>query len=156
MNNAGCRTLHVGYEAPIQNILDDIKKDITVEQMLQFSKDIRRVGLWTSSSYMIFPWMTEDQIEYMVKWIKKNDTTRINVAQLQTYPDTPIVDVVESYRRSGSHIMDFDEMRKWEQYCFKEFYVKNPRFWLNVLTNPRELRHVVKDGLGMLKFLREG
>ena len=52
--------------------------------------------------------------------------------------------------------MDFDEMKKWEQYCFREFYIKNPRFWLSVLINPREIRHVIKDGLGMLKFLREG
>ena len=155
MNDAGCRTLHVGYEAPIQSVLDDILKDITVEQMAQFSKDIRRVGLWTSSSYMIFPWMTEDQIKYMVKWIKENDTTRINVAQLQVYPNTPIVDVVESYRAQGKYIMDFNEMRKWEQYCFREFYIKNPKFWLNVITNPRELRHVISDGLGMLKFLGE-
>lgn len=155
MQNSGCRTLHVGYEVPIQSFLDDIQKDITVEQMAQFSKDVNRLGLWTSSSYMIFPWMTDDQIKYMVEWIKKHDSTRINVAQLQIYPNTPIADVVESYRAEGKHIMDFNEMKMWEQYCFKEFYIKNPRFWFNVLMNPRELRHVAGDGLGLVKFLRE-
>lgn len=53
MKDAGCRTLHVGYEVPIQSILDEIRKDITVEQEEQFIRDVNRVGLWTSSSFMI-------------------------------------------------------------------------------------------------------
>ncbi len=154
MKEAGCRTLHVGYEVPIQSILDEIKKDITVEQEEQFIKNVNKVGLWTSSSFMIFPWMTPDQIKYMVKWIKDNNATRINVAQLQAYPNVPIMDVIASYKdMPGKHMMDFNEMQQWEQYCFKEFYIKNPKFWMNVVTNPREWKNVVNDALGMLGFL---
>jgi radical SAM superfamily enzyme YgiQ (UPF0313 family) len=156
MKQAGCRTLHVGYEVPIQSILDEIKKDITVEQEAQFIKDINKLGMWTSSSFMIFPWMTEDQIRYMIKWIKDNGATRINVAQLQEYPNIPIVDVRKAHQDiPNQHMMDFEEMKKWEQYCFKEFYIKNPKFWWNVATNPSEWKSVIKDGLGMLKFLGE-
>lgn len=153
MKAAGCLTLHVGYEVPIQSILDEIQKDITVEQESQFIKDVNKLGLWTSSSFMIFPWMTPDQIQYMVRWIKENGATRINVAQLQAYPNCPIMDTLKTYQ--DKHLMDFNEMKRWEQYCFKEFYLKNPRFWWNVITNPRELRRVVKDGWGLLRFLAE-
>lgn len=156
MKDAGCRTLHVGYEVPIQDILREIHKDITVEQEAQFVKDVNHAGIWTSSSFMIFPWMTPDQIRYMVKWIKDNGATRINVAQLQVYPNVPIIDVINSYKgMPGLHMMGFDEMRKWEQYCFNEFYIKNPKFWWNVIMNPHELRNVINDALGMVSFLRE-
>jgi len=156
MKEAGCRTLHVGYEVPIQSILDEIKKDITVEQEAQFIKDVNKLKMWTSSSFMIFPWMTKSQIEYMVKWIKDAGATRINVAQLQAYPNTPIIDTIAAHRDiPGTHIMGFDEMLHWEQYCFREFYLKNPKFWWNVITTPSELKHTIKDGLGMLKFLGE-
>jgi len=155
MKEAGCRTLHVGYEVPIQSILDEIQKDITVEQEAQFIEDVNRLGLWTSSSFMIFPWMIPEQIEYMVSWIKKHGATRINVAQLQAYPNCPIMDTLEKYREAGQRLMGFEEMKRWEQHCFKEFYVKNPRFWWNVATNPRELKNVVMDAWGLLKFLVE-
>jgi len=154
MKKAKCRTMHVGYEVPIQSILDEILKDITVEQEAQFIKDVNKLGMWTSSSFMIFPWMSEDQIHYMIKWIKDNGATRINVAQLQEYPNVPIVDVRKAHQDlPGQHMMNFEEMKKWEQYCFKEFYLKNPKFWYNVVTNPSEWKSVIKDGLGMLVFL---
>jgi len=35
----------------------------------------------------------------------------------------------------------------------QNFYLKNPKFWWNVATNPSEWKSVIKDGLGMLKFL---
>ena len=156
MRDAGCRTLHVGYEVPIQSVLDEIQKDITVDQEAQFIKDVNRLNLWTSSSFMIFPWLTEDQIKYMVQWIKDNGATRINVAQLQAYPNCPVTDTIKAYQDiPGKHLMDFKEMKRWEQYCFKEFYLYNPRFWANVLTNPGELKQVVSDGWGMMKFLLE-
>ena len=156
MHDAGCRTLHVGYEVPIQKYLDEIKKDITVEQEAQFIKDVNKVGLWTSSSFMIFPWMSEEDIKFMVRWIKYVGATRVNVAQLQPYPNVPIIDVINAYKDiPGQHMMDFDEMKKWEQYFFKEFYLKNPKFWWQVLTNPREWLNVLNDAKGMLKFLGE-
>jgi len=155
MKDAGCRTLHVGYEAPIQSILDEIQKDITVEQEEQFIKDVNKLKLWTSSSFMIFPWMTSKQIKFMVKWIKDNNATRINVAQLQAYPNCPIIDTIAEYKKQGKHLMDYNEMKKWEQYCFNEFYLKNPKFWWNVLTNPREWKNVAQDAVGLLKFLGE-
>jgi anaerobic magnesium-protoporphyrin IX monomethyl ester cyclase len=156
MKDAGCRTLHIGYEVPIQSILDEIKKDITVEQEAQFIKDVNKLNLWTSSSFMIFPWMSEKQIHYMIKWIKDNGATRINVAQLQPYPNAPIIDVMKAHADvPGQHMMDFEEMKKWEQFCFNEFYVKNPKFWWNVISNPHEWESVFNDGLGMVKFLFE-
>ena len=156
MKDAGCRTLHVGYEVPIQSILDEILKDITVKQEADFIKNVNKLKMWTSSSFMIFPWMSEDQIRYMIKWIKDNGATRINVAQLQEYPNVPIVDVRKSHQDiPNQHMMNFEEMKKWEQYCFQEFYLKNPKFWWNVLTNPREWKSVANDAIGMLKFLGE-
>jgi len=156
MKDAGCRTMHVGYEVPDQTILNEIRKDLTVQQQSEFATNVKKLGMWTSSSFMIFPWMTEQQIKNMVSWIKKSDATRINVAQLQPYPNVPIIDVMSAYKDlPNKHMMDFDEMRKWEQYCFRQFYLYNPKWWLQTLSSPREIKHVIEDGVGMLRFLRE-
>ena len=154
MREAGCRTYHVGYEMPIQGALDEIKKDITVEQMEKFAKDVRRAKMWQSASFMIFPWSTPDQIKYMIEWAKRMNPTRVNVAQLQAYPNCPITDTLNAYKDiPNKHIMTFSEMEEWEKFCFKEFYLKNPQFWIQVITSPRELKSVLKDAFGMLKFL---
>jgi hypothetical protein len=156
MKDAGCRTLHVGYEFPLQSVLDEILKDITVEQEAQFIRDINRLHMGTSSSFMLFPWCSPTEIRGMVKWIKDNGATRINVAQLQEYPNCPIVEVRKAHEDvPGSHMMSFEEMVKWEQYCLSEFYVKNPKFWVEVLKNPSEWGEVIRDAMGLLGFLQE-
>lgn len=153
---AGCNGFHVGYECPDQGVLDEINKGVSVEQITRFAHDMERAGMWQSMSLMIFPWMSEDQIRHMINWAKDMNPTRINVAQLQAYPGTPIMDVLNAYRdMPGKRLMGFDEMKYWEQYCFKEFYLYNPRFWWTVLTHPREWLNVLEDAMGMLRFLKE-
>jgi hypothetical protein len=90
----------------------------------------------------------------MIEWAKKMNPTRVNVAQLQAYPNCPITDTLNTYKDiPNKHLMSFNEMEEWEKFCFKEFYIKNPHFWLQVITSPRELKSVLKDAFGMLKFL---
>lgn len=153
---SGCRTFHVGYEFNDDTILSEINKGITVDQMTQFAHDMNKAKMWQSMSLMIFPYNTPDQIKRMIDWAKKMNPTRINVAQLQAYPNTPIMDVIAAHKDiPGIHMMDFDEMCKWEQWCFREFYAKNPSFWWNVISNPREWKNVLHDAIGMLKFFGE-
>ena len=154
LKESGCRTFHVGYEVPLQSELDRILKGITVEQMETFAAAIRKSGIWTSSSFVVFPWLTNEQMEYMVQWIKKTRATRVNVAALQVYPGCPISKTIEDMRAGGKPLMSWDEMVAWEKYCFTAFYLKNPDFWIQAITNPREWRNLIRDSLGMLKFLR--
>jgi len=49
--------------------------------------------------------------------------------------------------------MSFEEMKKWEQWGFKQFYIYNPRFWWEVLRHPSEWKNVAQDARGLLKFL---
>jgi radical SAM superfamily enzyme YgiQ (UPF0313 family) len=155
LKEAGCRTFHVGYEVPIQSILDEIRKGITVEQMEIFAKAVRKAGMWTSSSFMVYPWMTDDQLNYTIKWIKDTKATRVNIASLQAYPGCPITGTIKAYESSGKKLMSWEDMVKVEQRGFREFYLKNPEFWIEALRSPREWKELVKDAWGMIKFLRE-
>jgi radical SAM superfamily enzyme YgiQ (UPF0313 family) len=153
MKEAGCRTYHVGYEVPIQSELDRISKGITVEQMEVFAAAVRKAGMWTSSSFMVLPWLSSEQMGYMVEWIKKTRATRVNVAALQVYPGCPISKTIEAMRAEGKPLMTWGEMVEWEKRCFSEFYLRNPEFWMQALTNPREWRSLARDAWGMLRFL---
>jgi pyruvate-formate lyase-activating enzyme len=155
MKQAGCRTMHVGYETPIPEYLEAINKDITLEQMEEFAKSVRKLKMWTSATFMIFPWMSDEEIKQTVEFAKEIKPTRMNLIQLQAYPNTPIVETIRVMRDLKGRCMQFEEMNEWEKYGFREFYIKNPWFWVQALTNPSEWKNVVSDAGGLLKYLNE-
>lgn len=149
---SGGRTLHVGYEIPIQARLDEIQKDITVTQMEEFAKNIKDLNLWTSATFMILPWETPEEIQQTIKWCKHINPTRMNLIQTQAYPNTPYE---SKLKEKGNLCMTSEEMNKWEKKGFTEFYIKNPSFWLRVLKNPKEWANVYRDAKGLMGFLFE-
>lgn len=150
MKESGCRTLHIGYESPIQKNLNLINKDITVEQMEEFASNVRKLGLWTSATFMLFPWMTKEEIKFTIDWAKKIKPKRMNFIQAQAYPNTPYAETLKNF----NNLMTYAEMKRWEQWGFKRFYLYNPHFWCEVLKSPREWRNVWNDARGLLNFLR--
>jgi len=157
---SGLRTLQVGYEVPITKHLKIIEKGTTVEQITEFAKNIRKLKIWTSMSLMIFPWMTPDEIRFMLKWAKRMRPTRINLMMAIPYPNTPFYELMRRFEWLETagyglvpKLMSKEEMLRWERWGFKQFYVYNPRFWWHVLTHPSEWRQVLKDAWGLLKFV---
>lgn len=155
MKESGCRTLHVGYESPIQTNLDLICKGIDVSTMQEFADSIKKLNMWTSATFMIFPWLTEEQIRFTVKWAKSIKPKRMNIVQAQGYPNTPYCDLVKKFQQQNAQMMSFDEMKKWEQWGFKQFYVYNPSFWWEILKSPSGWSDDVRDARGMLSFLQK-
>ena len=152
MKESGCRTLHVGYEVPIQQYLDIIHKDITVEQMKEFAENIHKLGLWTSATFMIFPWETENEIKETVEWCKAIKPRRMNLIQAQPYPNTPYAETVKEFKERY-HLMTYEEMEQWERYGFKKFYFSK-RFLWETAKSPKQWRQVLGDAKGLLKFIR--
>jgi len=159
---SGLRTLQVGYETCIQRHLNIIEKGTTVERITRFAEDIHKLGIWTSMSLMIFPWMTPEEFKFTIEWAKRMKPTRINLMMAIPYPNTPFHDLMyklEWVDEGGfewiypERLLSREEMMEWERWGFKQFYLYNPRFWLHVLTHPSEWRNVLRDALGLLKFI---
>lgn len=153
MKESGCRTLHVGYEKPIQKYLDIIHKDITVEQMEEFAANIKKLGMWTSATFMIFPWESKEDIKFTIEWCKKIKPKRMNFIQAQAYPNTPYAKTVEEFSERYK-FMSSEEMEERERWGFKQFYLYNPSFCWEILKHPHEWRNVLRDARGLLHFLR--
>lgn len=161
MKESGCRTLHIGYESPIQSNLDIIQKGITVEQMKEFADNVKKLNMWTSATFMLFPWMKKEEIKFTINWAKRIKPKRMNFIQAQAYPNTPYVETLKVLcpitEHSGfkfSSCMTFEEMEEWEKWGFKHFYIYNSRFWWEVLKSPSEWRNVLRDASGLLSFLK--
>lgn len=152
MKESGCRTLHVGYEVPIQRHLDLIQKDMKVEQMQEFAEYIQKLGMWTCGGFMIFPWMTKEEVEFVINWARKvARSKRFSFTRLFAYPNTPVCETI----KQQSTLLTQEEMIILEKKGLIENYLYNPSFWWETLKCPGNWRNVFVDGVGLLKFLRE-
>ena len=53
MKEAGCRLLVVGYESGNQNVLDETRKGIKLEQSEEFAKNTKKLGIKVFGCFMI-------------------------------------------------------------------------------------------------------
>ena len=83
MKEAGCRLLIVGYESGSDEILRNIKKGITVQQIKDFAKNARKAGLLVHGDFIVgLPGENRKTIEMTKKLIKeiKPDILQVQVA----------------------------------------------------------------------------
>ena len=89
VRKANCRLLIVGYESGSDEILRNIKKGITVEQIRRFAKDARKAGLLVHGDFIIgLPGETRETIELTRKLIKETKPDILQVSVASPFPGT--------------------------------------------------------------------
>lgn len=89
MKRSGCRILIVGYESGNQEILNRIKKGITIQQAEKFTKDAKKAGLKIFGCFMIgLPGDTKETVEQTFKFAKKLNPDMAFFQQAVPFPGT--------------------------------------------------------------------
>lgn len=89
MKASGCTNLLLGLESINQDILDDMNKQITVEQIKTTMESAYNSGLNISGNFIIgSPLETLDSFYETFDWWNKHRKLRINLLFLQLYPGT--------------------------------------------------------------------
>ena len=89
MKDAGCRLLVVGYESGNQEVLNKIKKGITLQQAEKFTKDAKRAGLKIFGCFMIgLPDDTKETIKQTFEFAKKLNPDMAFFQQAVPFPGT--------------------------------------------------------------------
>ncbi len=89
MKKANCRLLIVGYESGSDEILKNIKKDITTEQIKQFAKNARKARLLVHGDFIIgLPGETKQTIEKTRKLVKETKPDILQVSVASPFPGT--------------------------------------------------------------------
>jgi len=96
MKEAGCRLLDVGYESGSDEILKNIKKGITVNQLREFTKNAKKAGLKILADFVIgFPGETKETAEQTIRFIKEIKPDLLQVAVATPIPGTEFYDYVK-------------------------------------------------------------
>jgi len=104
MKKANCRLLIVGYESGSDEILRNIKKGFTIEQIKQFAKNARKAGLLVHGDFIIgLPGETNETIEITKKLIREIKPDILQVSVASPFPGT---EFYEWCKKNGYLITD--------------------------------------------------
>lgn len=90
MKRSSCRNLHVGYESANKEILIEIKKGMTKEQMEEFTQHAKKAKLQIHGDFAFgFPGETKQTAEETARWAKKLNPHTAQFQLMIPFPGTP-------------------------------------------------------------------
>jgi anaerobic magnesium-protoporphyrin IX monomethyl ester cyclase len=176
MGKANCRLFCVGFESGDQTILDNIKKNNTLEKARKFRKDAKKAGIMVHGCFMFGnKGETRETLETTLKFAKELKPDTAQFYPIMAYPGTEAYSyfqeqgwvVSKNYRdwidEEGLHSstvsnpdLPYDELVRFCNRCRKEFYTR-PAYIVHKLIQSifswEEGKRNIKGGLSLIKFL---
>ena len=140
MAEAGCRLVIVGFESASQQILDNIHKGITVEQMRKFAKNVKKAGLLLHADFIIgLPGETKETIKQTFQFIKEIKPDILQVSVATPFPGT---EFYEWCRKNGYLVTD-DPNEYLDEQGHQKSIVSYP--WLPAEEIERSVDEILRD-----------
>ena len=179
MKRAGCHTLKLGVESGSQEVLDNIKKNLKVEQTERVFAWCRELGLMTHAHMLIgSPGETPATLRQTLRFLKRIKPTTVTFGVITPFPGTPLFDrVTDKYahlkHEYGLELSDLhttgyytdafcdippDELGDWIKWAYRKFYLR-PSYiwdWLKRIRTWDDVRKVVRAGLNVTWFSLRG
>ena len=178
MKKAGCRLIIVGYESGSNEILQSIKKGITIEKAKVFTRDAKRAGLLVHGDFIIgLPGETERTAQATLDYIQEIKPDIIQVAVATPIPGTAFYDYVKNngfllvddmresidnngYQRCIISYPDFSksDIEGWVNKILKTYYM-SPMYSITVIRGAirgggiEHVSSVMRAGREFVKYL---
>ena len=175
MRDAGMHHVVVGYESGNEQILKNIKKGVTKEQAIQFTKDCKKLGITIHGAFIMgLPGETRETIQETIAYAIMLDLESIQVSLASPYPGTEFFEQCkrEGWIKSDAYIDDTGhqmcvinyphlsntEIFKAVEDFYSKFYFR-PKYILRsifkMIVNSDERRKLLKDGKQYLEYMRK-
>ena len=179
MKGAGCRLLCVGVESGNQDILDNIKKGVSLRQIRKFFKDAKRTGVLVHGCFLVGNrGENGETLEDTLRFAKELNPDTAQFFPLMIYPGTEAYqwakeenlilteDYSEWVTEEGLHhcVLQLPGLSNSDLVAFcdrarQEFYLRPGYFvWKlrQVLRHPSELERTAKSLKTFVKYLLRG
>jgi hopanoid biosynthesis associated radical SAM protein HpnJ len=166
MREAGLRHVVVGFESGNAQILKNIKKGVTKEQAIQFTKDCKKLGLSVHGAFIMgLPGETRETIRETIEYAKQLDLNSIQASLASPYPGTEFFDLAreegwiasDSFLDETGHqkcVINYPHLSNAEIFdSVEEFYNK---FYFRPKYIARSVMKMITDGGERKKLLKEG
>jgi radical SAM superfamily enzyme YgiQ (UPF0313 family) len=173
MKKSGCKMIRLGVESGSQDVLDKIKKGLTLEQIEHGMRLVKKHGIQALGGFMFgFPYDSKETVEQTLSFAKKLSPDQVQFSICMGYPGTSLYEyakerglvVAESFKEFdmtyGPVIktvdMERDELIHILSRAYREFYFR-PRFLLQTLFHLRdsdEMKRVLRSLGSLIKTIR--
>jgi len=173
MKASGCKMVRLGVESGSQDVLDKIRKGLTLAQIEEGVRRVKRSGMQALGGFMFgFPYDSRKTVEETIAFAKKPSPDQVQFSIAMCYPGTSLYEhavgndllLAKSFNEFDmTHgpvmktvDMDRDEIEHILARAYREFYFR-PRFVLQTLMHMRdldEIRRVWRSMKSLLKTIR--
>jgi radical SAM superfamily enzyme YgiQ (UPF0313 family) len=164
MRRAGCWNIFYGYESGVQELLDNIDKNITLEDIEYVNEITRKSGIEIRASFMLaLPGETPELAMKTLEFAIKLNPEYAQFSLTTPFPGTKLFNEASKY---GRLITDFSRYNCWEpvfipygykdgkeilnvqKICNKRFYFR-PAYIINRLKRTRTFEDMVRNYKGL-------
>ncbi|MHB8163133.1 MAG: B12-binding domain-containing radical SAM protein [Methanoregula sp.] len=123
MKGAGCRLLDVGYESGSNEILKNIRKGITVDQLREFTKNAKLAKLKILADFVIgFPGETKETVGQTLKFIHEISPDLLQIAVATPMPGTDFYRIC----KENNYLLTSDMMDSLDKDGFQKCIISYP------------------------------
>ena len=172
MRRAGCKMIRLGVESGSQQVLDKIRKGLTIAQIEDGVRRVKKSGIQALGGFMFgFPYDTKQSVEETLALAKKISPDQVQFSIAMCYPGTSLYDyAVANGLLLAEDFKEFDmtrgpvvktvDMTREEltpilSRAYREFYFR-PRFVLQTLKHLRdvdEMRRVLRSARSLVRTI---
>ena len=169
MKDCGLRLFLVGYESGSQEILNRIKKGVTLEEMRAFTKACKEIGVVIHGTFILgLPIETKETIEQTIRFAMELDVFSIQVSLAAPYPGTELYEMARLNgwfaKKDKTDIVHQDGLQQstleYPGLSKEEIYEAVDRFYRAYYLRPRPILRIIKTMLEdkevCVRRLREG
>ena len=173
MKASGCRMIRLGVESGSQEVLNKIKKGLTLKQIEEGVKLVKKHGIQALGGFMFgFPYDSKQTVEETIAFAKKISPDQVQFSINMCYPGTSLYEFArENNLLLAKDFKEFDmthgpvvktlDMKREElghilARAYREFYFR-PRYVLQTLFNINnfyEVKRVLRSMKSLLKTIR--
>lgn len=175
LRDNGLRLLLVGFESGNQQILDNIRKGVAVEEARRFTRDCHKLGITIHGTFILgLPGETPETMRQTIEYAKELDPYSIQVSLAAPYPGTELyrqatengwfskdAQLVDEYGQQMAALeyeglsrkQIFDEVETF----YKKFYFRPKpiaRIMSGMLRDMNEMKRRLREGAEFFRFLK--
>ncbi|TWJ13930.1 hopanoid biosynthesis associated radical SAM protein HpnJ [Geobacter argillaceus] len=175
MREAGLRHVVVGFESGNEQILKNIKKGVTKDQAIEFSRNCKKLGLSVHGAFIMgLPGETRQTIQETIEFAKRMDLNSIQASLASPYPGTEFYELCkqegwiasDTFLDETGHqscVINYPHLSNTEIFnSVEEFYNKfyfRPKYIarsvMKMITDSGERKKLLKEGKQYLEYMKK-
>jgi radical SAM superfamily enzyme YgiQ (UPF0313 family) len=173
MKKSGCKMIRLGVESGSQEVLDRIRKGLTLAQIEEGVRRVKKSGIQALGGFMFgFPYDSRKSVEQTIAFAKKLSPDQVQFSICMCYPGTSLYEYIKdndlllakSFKEfdmthgpvASTLDMERGDLEHILARAYRKFYFR-PEFFVQTLFNMKdidEIRRVLRSLKSLVKTIR--